>query len=268
MRVCVRYSFLLAILFFSFLGCQKNINPVLFSENDTTIVADSIIAIEYQYIDPSLLTFNYVDSIEAQFISIWWTDSLRPIPDTTSKFLYDIGAIRYLFQDSSFNLNDCRFDTWGDYSKINIKFDSIHTEMIYDSTYLEWNVFDADLRPIKITDRQFLSSVTFTFEFRGVLNPSGLVSIYKNLPGVTSCYREISGYTELNLEPLYPFRNDSASTYLFVPSIDLKGSMYYYFSVMGSRIGLIGSWNQQEKSEIPIWWEDAQQNMDYFYDKQ
>ncbi len=255
------YFLIPTILLFIF-GCKRERIPL--TSDDT----GSQHEIKYYFVDPCDLTFNHADSVESQFISVWWTDSLRPNPDTSNKFLHELGSIRFLFRDSSLNFDNLRFETWWDYSKINIKFDSLCTKMIADSKYGEWNVFEEDLRPFKIIEQQLLGSIYFTFEFKGVLNPSGLVSLYKDLPGVISCYRPTNGSIDTDLKSIYPFRNDSSHTYLILPSIELAGSIFYYFEVKDYRVSLIGYWDQQVTNEYPYWWEDATKNMEYFNNKE
>ena len=267
----MKLYFLFLCLFCFLVSCKTKDTPLNTNFNDPDTndinINDSIPIIEYYFVDPANLIYTHDDSIEAQYITIWWTDSLRPSLDTVSKFLYEVGAIRYYFSDSIPNLKKYRFGTFWAYSKITMRFDSIHTEMVLNSTYSEWNKFDEDLRPIRIIDRQGSIYTFFTLEFKGVLHPSRLVDLYKNLPGVISCYRYIYGYLDLNLKPLYPFQKDSVKTYLFVTNKDLKESTFCYFSVLGKKVGMIGYWDQQKTREVPFWWEDALKSIDFFDNK-
>jgi hypothetical protein len=264
----MKYYIFITCTLFLLVGCKTIDTPININYSDTdTDNNDSIPVIEYHIVDPADLIYTKYDSIEAQHITIWWTDSLRPSLDTVSKFLYEVGAIRYLFSDSIPDLKKYRFDTLWKPSEVIIRFDSLHAAMVFDSTYLEWNKFDEDLRPIWIIDRQILSYYYFEIRFKGVLHPSRLADLYKNLPGVISCYRQIYGTTGTGLRSIYPFQKDSSKTYLFVTTKDLAGSTFYYFTVLGKKVGTIGYWDQQKTKEIPFWWEDALENINFMNDK-
>jgi hypothetical protein len=267
----MKYYIIIICTLYLFVGCKTIDTPLNTNFNDPDTndinINDSIPVIEYHIVDPADLVFTKDDSIEAQHITIWWTDSLRPSLDTVSKFLYEVGAIRYLFSDSIPDLKNYRFSTPWERSKVMIRFDSLHTKMVLDSTYLEWNKFDEDLRPFRIIAYGISSYYFFGFKFKGVLHPSRLVDLYKNIPGVISCYRNIYGTIGTGLRSIYPFQKDSVKTYLFVTTKDLAGSTFYYFTVLGKKVGMIGYWDQQKTKEVPFWWEDALENINFMKDK-
>ena len=63
--------------------------------------------------------------------------------------------------------------------------------------------------------------------------------------------------------PVNPYKKNSTHTYLIVPYIDLAGSIFYYFEAKGTRIGLIGCWDQRVAGEYPYWWEEGLVNIDF-----
>jgi len=212
-------------------------------------------------------TIERLPSDEAQLIAIYISEEIRPPLPLARNIEKHLTEIRVKYEGLDSIITHISFRPPWVPSCIIVGVDTTTDQMIRNGSYHAWDELNKEYQVSEIRLNQFDTPTPYAvLYFDGILHSRLLANFYTNLPGVR--YAERNGYLG-DFSNVYPRNTATGFSYLFrngwgdCPS-GCTYSKYWYFVIEPTGPRLIGSWNTQEQSAQPSWWNEAQENRNLY----